>query len=245
MRLVALLAVVALSGYAYPGTIDPKASQSEHLEYGDKFECVLRITGTEPDTGYRRSASCVAVSPRWVVTSAHVVSGAEGHSIVASGTSYPVVRVLIHDQYTERDLGWWDIAVCQTAKDLPVPFFPELYADRDEAGKTVSIAGYGITGTFRDGSSGPPDGQRRAGSNIVDRVEEGAILCSVGSGRPTSLELCISPGDSGGGIFIGSSLAGVNSFLSSRNGPPKSKYGEESHHTRISTHRDWINERIK
>jgi hypothetical protein len=233
---------LALSGYAYPGTIDENASQKDHIEYGRKFTYVLRLTGVEPETGYRRSASCVAISPRWVVTSAHVVKGAAKNEVIASGSAYPVSRVVIHDRYEDRDLGWWDVALCETESDLPLDFFPSLYSGEDEAGKTVSIAGFGITGTFQSGSAGPPDGVRRAGSNIIDRVEYGAIVCSVGSGRKTSLEICISPGDSGGGLFIGNSLAGINSFISGRQGPPKGRSGEESHHTRISRHKGWIDD---
>ena len=56
------------------------------------------------------------------------------------------------------------------------------------------------------------------------------------------LEFCISPGDSGGPLFAGGKLAGVNSFTMASKGPLKSKAGEETAHTRVSLYREWINQ---
>jgi hypothetical protein len=88
------------------------------------------------------------------------------------------------------------------------------------------------------------DGLKRAGSNIVDRVEGGLLVCSVSSGRRTSLEYLITPGDSGGGLFIGNELAGIHSIIMRNAGSPSGRYGDESGHTRLTLHRDWILEQI-
>lgn len=234
--LAAILAVLAAAG-----TIDPGCSDRKHLEYGSQFHCVLKISGRDKESNREAWASCVAISPRWIVTAAHVVTECDDWSVSVSGTTVKVVRVLIHDDFEDGH----DIAIGKTESDLGLDFYPALYGHQDEAGKLASICGYGITGTFRTGGV-LSDGLRRAGSNFVDEVDSrGLLICSVGKGERTSLEYCIAPGDSGGGLFIDGKLAGINSVVIAKGRSPKSTYGEESGHTRISTHREWINDNAK
>ena len=69
-------------------------------------------------------------------------------------------------------------------------------------------------------------------------------LVSLGRDRALPLEGLIAPGDSGGGLFIttptGTYLAGVNSFVGSDFGAPRSVYGNFSGHTRVSAFSNWI-----
>jgi len=71
----------------------------------------------------------------------------------------------------------------------------------------------------------------------------------LGYSHALPLEGLIAPGDSGGGLFIttstGTYLAGVNSFVGSDFGPPRSVYGNFSGHTRVSAFSDWIEARIR
>jgi secreted trypsin-like serine protease len=50
----------------------------------------------------------------------------------------------------------------------------------------------------------------------------------------------IAPGDSGGPLFIGRELAGINSFTMADRGPLNSREGEETGHTRVSLYLEWI-----
>ena len=60
------------------------------------------------------------------------------------------------------------------------------------------------------------------------------------------MEFLISPGDSGGGLFIDSKLAGIHSgVIEDKPNKGKSKYGAVSLHTRISTYYDWINDSVQ
>ena len=59
------------------------------------------------------------------------------------------------------------------------------------------------------------------------------------------LEFMIAPGDSGGGMFIGNKLAGINSFLMAADKKPDGTYGDEAAFTRISLYVDWIAEQIE
>jgi hypothetical protein len=87
------------------------------------------------------------------------------------------------------------------------------------------------------------DGRLRAGTQRIDRVEGVVVWCRA-QRRGSPLELCISPGDSGGPLFTGSGrsarLAGINSFQSAPKGPLRSRYGEETGHVSIPAVRDWI-----
>ena len=83
------------------------------------------------------------------------------------------------------------------------------------------------------------DGKLRAGTNHIERFERGMIVCTASPGR-SRLELCISPGDSGGPLFCQGKLAGVNCVTMAPKGPLKSRAGEESGHVRVWLYREWI-----
>lgn len=242
MFLKACLFVVICASACYAGTRDPSVPDSKYLEYGSKHECVVPIYGEcacgEGET-HRFSASAVVISPRWVVTAAHVVNGQKDVKVRVGEREFPMRRVIVNRHYKEENVGTYDIAVCESREDMALDFYPDLYEDRDEEGKVASICGYGAIGTFGTGSS-TYDGKRRAGANVVDRLERHVMVCSVKGGRKTNLEFMIAHGDSGGGLFIGQKLAGINSFVSTTDGKPNSDYGDECNHTRISLFVPWI-----
>ncbi len=232
------VAALVASSVAVAGTIDPAASDEDHVSYGRAFECVAVIVCKESD-GDKRSASCVVISPRWVVTAAHVVHEASDVVVLLGGVRLEMDRVICHENYVNESVGWHDIAVCHSTEDMVLEYYPGLYSDMDEVGKIASMSGYGVAGTWKTGSV-LADGQRRAGSNFIDSVEKGTLTCTVSGGQQTRLEFLIASGDSGGGLFIGNKLAGIASFLSVSGRPPESKAGETSHHTRVSLYKEWI-----
>jgi hypothetical protein len=156
-----------------------------------------------------------------------------------------VTHSIPHEEFGEdTEPGVHDIALCYSAQDFGLTFYPELHSEFDERGQICSISGYGITGTFETGFK-VSDAKRRAGSNKIERYEKSVLICTPSSSNRTSLEFLIAPGDSGGGLFIGNKLAGINSFISCDQGKiPNSAYGTESGHTRISLYYDWINKQI-
>jgi hypothetical protein len=109
------------------------------------------------------------------------------------------------------------------------------------------------------------DGRKRAGNNRIDLLlptpdgGQPRIFASdfdhpdndklnstgdnwLGDPKALPLEYMISYGDSGGGVFIGSKLAGINSAGVNTDGwgPTDSDYGDISLHTRVSVFNDWI-----
>ena len=239
-----LCMVLSLSCQA--GTIDPSVPDSKYLEYGSKFGCVVRVEGVcgcGKGDKHMFHASGVAISKDWVLTAAHVVKGNMEVGIRVGDKLFPATKVLVHEDFLDDRVGYADIALCHCPGDFGLDFYPGLYEDGDEVSKVVSISGYGSTGKFSTGVN-MMDGKKRAGSNIVARTEMDVLVCSL-SDRKTQLEFLIAPGDSGGGLFIGNRLAGINSLVMADDGKPDSDYGDESAHTRVSKFLDWIRERAK
>lgn len=234
-----------LSGAVQGGTRDPSTSDQKHLDYGAKFSCVARFTSVK--AGKTQMASCVLVSPNHAITAAHAVSGCEpGEIILDNGDRHGITEMSVHPGYDEDTLGTTDVAVVRTSREFHLNFYPQIYARRDEIGQVVSICGYGITGTFHTGAV-LSDGKKRAGSNTVEGEIKDMLTCAVGGKRRTSLEFMVAPGDSGGGMFIGNEVCGINSLVLSPPGRvPLGQYGDESGHTRLSNPeiREWILEKI-
>jgi hypothetical protein len=97
-----------------------------------------------------------------------------------------------------------------------------------------------MTGDYRRGAKFH-DGKKRAGSNYIDELFCGMLVCSLQSKPHTSLEFLIAQGDSGGGLFIDQKLAGINSsVMTHKGGTLNSDIQDQSCHTRISLHKPWI-----
>lgn len=240
--------IVAISfwfcGICFAGTIDPSAKDEDHIEYAEGFPCVVEILGMCKCGGeHEFHASAVAISSNWVLTAAHVVDGTKSPYVKIGDKKFPANKVLVHENFKEDNLGYADIALCRCEGDFGLAFYPELYEDKDEVSKVASMAGYGMTGTFSEGSK-KSDKRKRAGSNIVAGSERDVLVCNL-SDRRTRMEFLIAPGDSGGGLFIGKRLAGINSFVSAADGKTDSDYGDESAHTRVSKFVEWIRKNAK
>lgn len=248
IRFLLWIVLISIQVSSYGGTRDPNTPDEKYIEYGKKFKCVLRICGKYKNEGSQFCASAVALNRHWIITAAHVVNGAE-YAVVKDddNETHELSKIVIHKDFNDDNFGMHDIAVAYTETPIDLDFFPELYKTEDEVGKICGISGFGITGTFSTGSQ-ISDGQRRAGSNIIDSIEKNMLMCSPSRSfkeRRTTLEFLISNGDSGGGLFIDKKLAGINSCVLASDKNPNASYGDEAGHTRISKYVDWIELNIK
>jgi hypothetical protein len=160
-----------------------------------------------------------------------------------------------------------DIAVLMLTNEAPAaaPRYP-LYGGASELGQPVVMTGYGIPGHGSTGSMisfvRPPP--KRAGLNRVDDIRHdlpGAefLVVDFDSGQEAHNTLTLSGiesdlgfgadevfsalGDSGGPMFVGQAIAGVNSFstnLDEADPINNSSWGEIFHATRVSYFRDFL-----
>jgi hypothetical protein len=118
-----------------------------------------------------------------------------------------------------------------------------------------SYVGFGNTGNGLSGENGGTQGTKRAGQNIIGLgsrlgYSNGILVSdfddprSVNPSQPLTqslnLEYQLARGDSGGALFIGGLLAGVNAFITSENNQRLADYGDISAATRVSSHHNWI-----
>lgn len=229
------------------GTRDPDTPDSKYLEFGQQFRCVqqLRTVITEDDKDVYQFGSAVIIQPHWVLTAAHVVNETREPVLLMDGEQkFPLTTVFVHPEFKNRKFGFHDLALCYSPEDLGLEFYTPLYEDQDEVGKAVTIAGYGLAGTFHTGAQ-TADGKKRGGHNKIDGAASGILICTPSQAGKLPLEFCITPGDSGGGMFIGNKLAGINSFLMAADKQPNGTYTDEAAHTRISLYTPWIRAQMK
>lgn len=231
------------SSYLVSGTIDPNTQDSKYVDYAKDFKYVYKICGSYKDKKLF-CASAVAIDPHWIITAAHVVKNYNICVISQDNKAFIVDKVICHEDFNDNKFGFADIAIGYISEDIGLDFYPSLYDSDDEVGKICSISGYGLTGTFITGAT-TVDNLRRSGSNIIDKIDRDLLVCSPSISNKTSLEFLIAVGDSGGGLFIGNKLAGINSCVLADDKIPDSTYGDESGHTRISKFVKWIKNHIE
>jgi Trypsin-like peptidase domain len=178
-------------------------------------------------------------------------------------------RVWVHPRWFDSDAsekGGFDIAILRLSgavTDVRAP--ATLYGGDRELHARAVIVGYGVHGVAPFGHGwryGPRAGDRAtAAENVIDVVQPMDLASKdgdwgnsleidldqptpgknrFGDAAPVSpLEGVLSPGDSGGAIWIhtqgGWRVAGVNS-----SGDPGAAYQDASQFARVSTLRDWI-----
>ena len=240
-----LCGIIMCCGVVFAGTIDPNTPDKKYLDYAKEFIYVGQLQGIT-NTGELFYASAVAIDDDHILTAAHVIENIRSCSFIIQNKKYIISEFVYPKEFNvENTFGYYDIAIGYNEKKFKLTFYPGLYEDDDEVGKVCCISGFGSTGTFNSGVI-RSDNRHRAGSNIVDYIDKHLLICSptIGKGK-TSLEFIIASGDSGGGLFIGNKLAGINSCVLAIGQKPKSDYATECGHTRISTHIDWIKTHLR
>jgi len=242
LKIIICISILLYSTTSYSITMDPVRSDDEYLNYGAQHECVLSIIGNYKDelhTPYR--GSCVLIGDYYFLTAAHILDGSDKPMVLFDKNIYPCSSFIIHDKFLRGKIGFYDIAIGKLEIPIKLNFYPNLYNETNEVGKVSSQAGFGSPGNFITGfDKNIPANKKRAGSNIINRIENHLLICTNDDKPKTSLECLITPGDSGGGLFIDKKLAGIHSCVFASDRLTDSNYGDESGHTRISYYIDWI-----
>jgi hypothetical protein len=247
---------VASSAHAIVIRDDVADSVYQAIGAAPLYASVGRVIGRNASSGF--SGSGTLIGNHYVLTAGHVTSGATSLSLTLGGQTFQATSWATHPSWTGNVLLGGDIGLMYFAQDLTAATGIQgatLYRGSSEAGRVATMVGYGLKGTGLTGGTSL-DGIKRGGLNLIDVAWRGVLLADfdnphntqdslTGSAVPIGLEATISPGDSGGGMFITiggvSYLAGVNSFdWALLDGNPNSDYGDVEGETRVSAYVGWI-----
>lgn len=239
-----LLLFIVFTNCLKAGTILDNVADAKYLEYAKNIDCVVQMIG-KTDDQLSSQFSGVIIHPNWIITAAHTLESKEKFYFICNQTNKKIAidDYYIHPDFDTNAFGSMDIGLCYVKTTIDVKYIPQLYSDNDEIDKICCIVGYGLTGTGLTGAI-KWDGNKRAGSNFVNKIENQLLICDMSrrNEKSTALEICIVSGDSGGGLFIDKKLAGINSCVIHKNRDHRGRYGDETGHVRISNKKciDWI-----
>lgn len=174
------------------------------------------------------------IAPNWVLTAGHCVEGIRNSQLrrmtfEVAGTSYAWSSYKLHPTYNFPD---GDVALIKLKVSVPGVTPAALRTVVPQVGETMTIVGFGYTGTGASGITGGA-GTKRFGSVRLDGVDPFFVTWNFDSPELNNT----APGDSGGPGFIDGLIASVCSGGS--NGD--AGWGDESFNTRTDVYRSWIN----
>jgi hypothetical protein len=209
--------------------------------------------------GYTSSATLIA--PDWVLTAAHMLVAASSGTFTINGTSYASTQLIRNPGWNSNPMDGYDFGLVHLSSPVVGINPAALYTGSSDLGQIGTFVGFGLTGTGLTGWR-TLDNQKRAMQNVIDGNFGNPSLvlgCDFdnphsttnnvfGDATPLTLEGCVAPGDSGGGVFITidsqTYLEGVISFVEATNGNAKSYYGDVSGFGRVSAFMPWITSTI-
>jgi len=240
--------------------LDPSeaaVTDQQYRDLGASYPSVGQVTGP----GFNGSGTYIG--GRWVLTAGHIAFAKTSGNFSLGESSYPIVRAITFPSWSlgsdSNDIGLVELS--SEILGVTPALMVQLTDDSILLGQQTTWVGYGQGGTGLTGGTGLP-GTLRGFTNVIDGfgptlglVEssmitdfdrpDGSTNSIVGSNPlPSALEGNVTPGDSGGAVFLGDGLVGVISYRARLAVDPSSNsdYGELSGASRLSRFTDWVTE---
>ncbi len=209
------------------------------LSLGAEFDAVGTVGGLADGT---------LIAPQWVLTAGHVARGAARRGRLTFSTAtetVPVRAVFVHPNFSGP--GAFDLGLLQLERPIetvkPIPLM--VGQDVDLQGLELVLVGHGRHGVGNDPAR-LEDGQRRAGSNLVESVFADSLrflFDAPGTQNITRLEVIPGPGDSGGPALLRLGDRYVVVAVSSAGSPGArgpGSYGALDTFARVESSRKWM-----
>lgn len=261
--------IVALFGIVVTTILSPVSTWSSTIRDDQPDSSYLTLAAAPEyapvgtfvsDWGYTSSATLIA--PDWVLTAAHSLAAASSGTFSINGASYASTQLIANSGWNSGNpFGGYDFGLVHLSSPVLGITPATLYTGSSDFGQIGTFVGFGFTGTGLTGWQ-TLDNNKRAFQNVIDGdFGNPSILLgcdfdnphttadnAFGDSTPLTLEGCVAPGDSGGGVFITigaqTYLEGVISFVAATDGNANSDYGDVSGFGRVSAFVPWITSMI-